>query len=219
MALLDRLLCLLFGSPRVRKLLVAFGLILILSWASESWDSDRLPSEPPAIAPGEFRKLSAENARLGSSVEQVAPKGIYIVVDTGKNRLYLKNGKKILLEAVCSTGNGKVLFDHEQKRRWEFNTPRGEFRVFKKVYRPVWTKPDWAFIEEGEQVPTYVSERFEEEMLGDYALHIGNGYLIHGTLYRRLLGRSVTHGCVRLGDEDLEKVYKAATVGTPVFIF
>ena len=39
-------------------------------------------------------------------------------------------------------------------------------------------------------------------MMGDYALGIGSGYFIHGTLYKRLLGRNVSHGCVRLGDED-----------------
>jgi len=61
---------------------------------------------------------------------------------------------------------------------------------------PSWVKPDWAFIEEGEDIPKNYYDRIEEGVLGDYALEIGNGYFIHGTLYTRLLGKSVTHGCI-----------------------
>jgi L,D-transpeptidase YbiS len=43
--------------------------------------------------------------------------------------------------------------------------------------------------------------------------------MIHGTLYERLLGRSVSHGCIRVGRDDLRKIYRAASVGTPIFIF
>jgi L,D-transpeptidase YbiS len=43
--------------------------------------------------------------------------------------------------------------------------------------------------------------------------------MIHGTLYERSLGLSVTHGCVRVGAEDLEAVYKAAAVGTKVYLY
>ena len=55
--------------------------------------------------------------------------------------------------------------------------------------------------------------------MGDYALGIGRGYFLHGTLYKRLLGRNVSHGCVRLGDEDLEFLFKTATLGTKVIIY
>ena len=50
-------------------------------------------------------------------------------------------------------------------------------------------------------------------------MDLGDGYLIHGTLYERALGLSITHGCVRLGDKDLESVYKTVRIGTPVYIF
>jgi len=56
-------------------------------------------------------------------------------------------------------------------------------------------------------------------VLGDYALSLGDGYLIHGTLYQRYLGLPVTHGCVRLGDKELEIVYQALKVGSKVFIY
>ena len=83
----------------------------------------------------------------------------------------------------------------------------------------MWRKPDWAFIEEGKQPPENPAARLEEGVLGDYALAFGNGYFIHGTLYTRLIGKNVTHGCIRLGDRDLETLFKRVRLGTPVFIF
>jgi hypothetical protein len=78
----------------------------------------------------------------------------------------------------------------------------------------VWHKPDWAFIEEGLPVPPRGhSSRYEPNVLGEYALTLGDGYMIHGTLYQRLIGSPVTHGCVRILDEDLEVVYKTLPVG------
>ena len=32
-------------------------------------------------------------------------------------------------------------------------------------------------------------------------------------------GLSITHGCVRLGDRDLETIYKGVRIGTPVYIY
>lgn len=157
---------------------------------------------------------------LRKSLEALKPRGVYIIVDTGENRLYLMKGQEVLRTAVVSCGSGEVLEDPSGKRKWVFDTPRGEFAVKSKVRNPYWVKPDWAFIEEGEPVPPKNSEaRFEAGTLGDYALGFGDGYFIHGTLYTRLLGRNVTHGCVRVGDEDLEAVFKAAQIGTKIYIY
>lgn len=160
-----------------------------------------------------------EGARLALQIAGQETRGLYIAVDTVANRLYLVKDGAVIREAVCSTGTGGVLEDPETGRRWVFETPRGSHRVLQKIKSPVWNKPDWAFIEDGVPIPKSASERMDTYSLGDYALYLGDGYLIHGTLYQRLLGRSVTHGCVRLGDADLEAVYKAAAVGTRVYIY
>src|SRR5437867_6673186 len=167
------------------------------------------------------KQVSQEEARakkLYARVSRFSPKGVYIVVDTGANRLYLMDGDQILREGICSTGSGSRLVDIAGKRVWVFNTPRGEFEVQRKIVNPVWTKPDWAFIEDGEPIPTRFADRLDPDVLGDYALALSDGYLIHGSIYKRTLGMSVTHGCVRLGNEDLEAVFKAAQVGTKVYM-
>ncbi|MBI4824690.1 MAG: L,D-transpeptidase [Nitrospirae bacterium] len=164
-------------------------------------------------------RLRAENMSLKGSIEGLSPKGIYIVIDTGRNLLFLRNSGKTIREAVISSGSGNILKDPSGKRRWVFDTPRGMYSVKSKVTDPNWIKPDWAFIEEGEGIPKRFKDRVEENVLGDYALGFGNGYFIHGTLYTRLLGRNVTHGCIRVGDEDLRVIFNISSIGTKIFIF
>jgi L,D-transpeptidase YbiS len=114
-----------------------------------------------------------------------------------------------------------VLLDAGGEKKWMFETPKGVKRIQGKTESPVWRKPDWAFIEEGLPVPKhqFSYERYEFGVLGDYALSLGDGYMIHGTLYKRLLGMPVTHGCVRMDDADLEKVYRTLEIGSKVYIF
>jgi lipoprotein-anchoring transpeptidase ErfK/SrfK len=167
------------------------------------------------------KDLAQEEARgkkLLAKVSRFSPTGTYIVVDTGMNHLYLMNGEKIVRDALCSTGSGSRLVDVAGKRVWVFNTPRGEFEVLRKIVNPVWTKPDWAFIEDGEPIPKNFADRLDPDVLGAYALQLPDGYLIHGSIYKRTIGMSVTHGCIRVGDQDLEAFFKAAQVGTKVYI-
>lgn len=168
-------------------------------------------------APFSAEEIEKEKTALERSLRKEVPKGHYIVIDTAANLLFVKKGEEVVLEAPCSTGSGRTLVGPQ--RSWTFETPRGEFRIRHKVVNPLWRKPDWAFLEEGEPVPSDESKRFERNVLGEYALGIGDGYFIHGTLYNRLLGQNVTHGCVRLGSEDLRKLVRLAPVGTRVFIF
>jgi lipoprotein-anchoring transpeptidase ErfK/SrfK len=164
-------------------------------------------------------RLKTENASLARRLQGMPPKGIHIVVDSAHNVLYLKKGKEILRQAVISCGSGSILEEPGGKRTWVFDTPRGEFQVKSKLVEPTWVKPDWAFIEEGKEVPKNPEERLEPGVLGDFALGFGSGYFIHGTLYTRMLGRSVTHGCIRVGDDDLKAIFSVASIGTKIYIY
>lgn len=164
--------------------------------------------------------LRLRSKELRNRLDELQPRGAYIVVNTTINMLQLRENGDVLLDAVCSTGSDSELISPGGRRRWVFSTPKGVFKVLRKMVAPVWLKPDWAFIEEGVPVPPAGSpERREEGVLGMYGLCFGDGYLIHGTLFDRFLGQSVTHGCIRLGDDDLELVYKASGVGTPIYIY
>jgi len=180
-------------------------------------ESQGQPVNPPESSSVEA--LRAENADMRQQLQEMAPKGNYVVINTAGNRVILHNGDGTEVEMIASCGSGNVLEDPKGGRRWTFDTPRGVFTVKTKVADPVWIKPDWAFIEEGAPIPKDRSERAEPGMMGDFAVGIGDGYYLHGTLYKRLLGRNVSHGCVRLGDADIEKLYHTLAKGDRVYIF
>jgi L,D-transpeptidase YbiS len=211
------------GSPRVQKaLLVAWvsaALFLVL-FGGVSYAPFRTSNETSGdkvSTPAGLAELRSRARDLERRLARTRPNRKFVVVDHMHNRLYLRDGEKVLLDATCSTGSGFVLTDGT--REWVFDTPTGRFTVRSKTKDPVWKKPDWAFVEEGKPIPSDPAERIEYGVMGEYALSLGNGYLIHGTLYERLLGRSVTHGCIRLGRDDLRALYRQTDVGTPVYIF
>lgn len=164
-------------------------------------------------------QLQTERQQSLAALRKQVPRGLYVVVDQTHNRFYLKRDETIELEAVCSAGSGYVLKEGAGDRKWVFDTPRGLFSIHNRISDPAWRKPDWAFIEEGKPIPKNPAERVEYGTMGEYAFDLGHSYFIHGTLYERLLGRSVTHGCIRLGREDLRTVARSVTIGTPVYIY
>jgi len=168
----------------------------------------------------DLHELEKRLASLGQSIEKLTPRRPYLIIDTSSNTFFVMKGDELLRQGVCSTGSYTLLKSADEKQQWIFKTPRGAFRVRNKATNPIWYLPDWAFVEAGRPIPPHGSpERVEYGVLGDYALHLGSGYLIHGTLYERYLGLPVTHGCIRVGDEDLKYLFKTLTFAARVFIY
>ena len=67
--------------------------------------------------------------------------------------------------------------------------------------------------------PFGTNQRKYKGVLGTHRLNLGDGYALHGTDQPESIGRSVSHGCVRLRNEDIEMLYQMVPVGTPVFIY
>ena len=69
-------------------------------------------------------------------------------------------------------------------------------------------------------VPPYgTTARRYMGVLGTRRLELGDGYGIHGTDQPESIGQSVSHGCVRMRNEDIERLYPMVAVGTPVYIY
>jgi len=69
-------------------------------------------------------------------------------------------------------------------------------------------------------VPPYgTTARRYMGVLGTRRLELGDGYGIHGTDHPESIGQSVSHGCVRMRNEDIERLYPMVAVGTPVYIY
>jgi len=166
-------------------------------------------------------------AAIGSTAQEVANIGLppeaprvgtVITIDVSTNRAYLFRDGELVRSSAAATGSDKVL--RKGRRVWWFRTPRGKHTVVRKIVDPVWSKPDWAFIEEGKPVPPPDSpSRKEKGTMGKYALDLGERVMIHGTNDPKSIGRRVSHGCIRLPNDMLSLLWKEASVGTEVHIF
>lgn len=201
----------------------------------------------------------------------------YIVVSIEDHRLWYKQRDSVLFTAPVATGSGKVLEGSGGSASWKFETPRGRLTIEAKEEDPVWTPPDWHFIEQarkrglgivrlnrgqsisagdgseltvvgtdvvrrypngrtvpagaGEEgreivaggnivIPPYgTNQRKYKGVLGTHRLVMGDGYGLHGTNAPESVGRSASHGCVRLRNEDIAQLYQMVEIGTPVYIY
>ena len=137
-----------------------------------------------------------------------------IVVNVSEMRLYYypkpKKGETATVEIFpISIGRG------------DWSTPLVTTRVMSKIKNPTWTPPKSIRAEhaaEGDPLPA-VWPAGPDNPLGLYALRLSlPSYLIHGTNKEFGIGMQVTHGCMRLYADDIERLYKTVPVGTPVRI-
>lgn len=122
---------------------------------------------------------------------------------------------------------GRTLVELEGNRPYRF--PDGsEVRMRNGVVGHLLKNGAWFPFEPGQEVvvngylfvpPLGSANRRVTGELGAFKLDMGDGYLIHGTPHKDSLGRPATHGCIRVGDEDLAFLFRGVPVGTPVYIY
>lgn len=105
--------------------------------------------------------------------------------------------------------------------RMDWGTPLGSTTITAKVKDPSW-RPTASILREyaerGESLPRVVPAG-PNNPLGRYAMRLGiPGYLIHSTNKPFGVGMRVSHGCIRMLPEDIEKLFPQLPVGTPVQI-
>jgi hypothetical protein len=67
--------------------------------------------------------------------------------------------------------------------------------------------------------PFGARQRQVPDVLGTHKLVLGDGYLIHGTNEETSIGDAVSHGCIRMYNDDVAHLFGMVSVGTPVYIF
>ncbi len=93
----------------------------------------------------------------------------------------------------------------------------GDFRIGRKRTDPVWNVPK-SIRESRPQLPAQVPPG-PDNPLGSRWLTIGNSsYGIHGTNVRWSIGREATHGCVRLYEDEVVRLYARIPEGTRIQI-
>jgi L,D-transpeptidase ErfK/SrfK len=105
--------------------------------------------------------------------------------------------------------------------RQGWNTPMGLTSIVAKKANPSWYVPASIHREhaqKGHALPKVVDSG-PDNPLGLYAMKLGfPRYLIHGTNKPYGIGMQISHGCVQLYPEDIEVLFKHASVGLPVRI-
>ena len=97
-------------------------------------------------------------------------------------------------------------------------TPTMVTTVSDKRANPTWTptaKMHAEYIAAGNPLPAVVPAGPDNPM-GLYALYIGRLYAIHGTNANFGIGLRVSHGCVRLRNDDIKFLFENVPVGTRV---
>lgn len=181
---------------------LALGAALLLGACSTL--GGKKPVEAPAAAPAQ--------------PAAVQPNRKFVVVDVEKNELRFMDGEQVLWRAPVGTGTGFRL-STRSGRQWQFHTPSGTMQVQYKELDPAWFRPDWWYVENKLPVPPKDSPvRKEVGGLGAAAVFLGDELAIHGTDKPELLGRRVSHGCIRLSNANAVRLFHNVQVGTPVMI-
>ncbi len=139
--------------------------------------------------------LRNDSLKVGRSLS-LWNKFFNIEVNKTSNRLYLKLDQRIIKVYSVSTGKAETI------------TPLGEFVIKSRYPNPTWFHHG-----------TVVSGGSPENFLGTRWLGFDKlKYGIHGTIYPELIGQSVSGGCIRMKNEDVEELYDIIPIGTKVVI-
>jgi lipoprotein-anchoring transpeptidase ErfK/SrfK len=119
-----------------------------------------------------------------------------IAVDKSQNILTLKADGNIFKTYRVSTGK-------------DSSTPVGNFKIITKIIDPPWYPSKGKMIPSGDP----------KNVLGSRWMGITRpSYGIHGTIDPASIGKSVTEGCVRMKNQDVEELYSIVPEGTEVVI-
>ena len=123
-----------------------------------------------------------------------------IVVDLSEARVYSYWGDQLMVTYPVAVG----------QPGWE--TPTGTFKVLSKQHNPVWKQPIT-----GELIPNGPDNPLGDRWIGfwsDKRHQIG----FHGTNDEKLVGKAISHGCLRMRNADIRALYEQISIGTPVVV-
>jgi lipoprotein-anchoring transpeptidase ErfK/SrfK len=127
--------------------------------------------------------------KTGGGGVKPAPTGRkWIEIDLSKQRVYARQGNRVLRSMVVSTGTRR------------YPTPTGKFRIYSKRRSMTMSGP-------GYRLPGV-----------PHSMFFYRGYALHGTYWHNNFGRRMSHGCVNLKRGDAAWLYRWAPRGTLVSI-
>lgn len=121
-----------------------------------------------------------------------------LVISLSERRVTLYSGNQVRSYPIAVGRKG-----------WE--TPTGEFKVMDMRQNPIWINPFT-----GKSIPS----GDPKNPLGAYWIGFwtdGNNWIgFHGTPEADSVGQAVSHGCVRMYNQDIEALFQEVSLGTSV---
>jgi lipoprotein-anchoring transpeptidase ErfK/SrfK len=128
-----------------------------------------------------------------------------IVVRTSERRLYLVLGQGRAMTYPVGVGRAGM--------QWS-----GRAFIESKRVRPAWAPPP-DIKRENPRLPSVIAGGAPNNPMGVAALVLDGGkYAIHGTNNPGSIGGFVSHGCIRMYNQDITDLYDRVSVGTPVIV-
>ena len=156
------------------------------------------PTVPPTIAPTVIPVPTVQPAVIPTVKPASIEESVRLVVQRGKRRVVVYEGEKVVAKYPIAVG----------KAGWE--TPIGAFTVINKEEDPIFKSfKTGIIIEPGPDNPLGV------RWIGiwtDGKTQLG----FHGTDQPELIGKAVSHGCMRMHNKDVIALYKYVMIGTVV---
>lgn len=166
----------------------------------------QLPIQKQATAITLITQAASEvvnsQVEVTSNLEQPSQPSIitqtYLLIKLSKRRVYLYRDGKLQSSYPIAIG----------KAGWE--TPTGVFEIIDIQRNPFWRNPFT-----GKIIPAGSKNPLGAAWIAfwtDGTNQIG----FHGTPNERLIGQAVSHGCVRMRNRDILKLYEQVTIGMSV---
>ncbi len=195
----------------------------LTTWTVEDGDTmldvgrhfDQGYNEMIAANPGTDPWLPPTGEVLLIPTEYVLPDAPYqgIVVNIPEMRLYYYHGGD-------RSGAGALVTTYPVGLgRDDWRTPEGSFKVRGKTERPTWVIPESIraeHIRERGDDRTMIPGGDPDNPLGLFRLELTLPlYMLHGSNMPWGVGMQVSHGCIRLYNEDIALLFHDVRVGTP----
>ncbi|WP_231636804.1 MULTISPECIES: L,D-transpeptidase [Planktothricoides] len=193
-----------------KRLMLATSSILMFLLSVQQLSQASSPQPVNPIIP---IKVSADNAvrlpPLGSlenyiPLHQVEPAPItqskYLVISLSDRQVHLYENEELKISYPIAIG----------KEGWE--TPTGQFNVLQMLANPYWEHP-WT----GEIVPPGEDNPLGTRWIGFWT--DGTNFIgFHGTPNEDLVGQAVSHGCIRMKNDDVVALFEQVEIGTTVIV-
>ncbi len=160
-------------------------------------DLEWLPVLDPDLPPlGEYSKFLP--------LEELYPESTTVttqlVIRLSERRVYVYRNDRVQTSYPIAVG----------KEGWE--TPTGQYEVMQMQRNPIWEHP-WT----GELVYPGPDNPLGSRWIGFWT--DGKDLIgFHGTPNEELIGEAVSHGCVRMRNQDILSLYAQVELGTPVTV-